>query len=55
MQKQELLKKYPDKEDKLLVSKLLDGLSKRDTTNKVTTTDFLNMHEKSICQEILQI
>ena len=55
MQKQDLLKKYPDKEDKLLISKLLDELDKRDNSNKIATTDFLNMHEKSICQEILQI
>ncbi len=55
MQKQEILKKYSTKEDKLLISKLLDKIGERDRANKIVTTDFLNMHEKSICQEALKI
>lgn len=54
MQKQEILKSYPEPEDKLLVSKLLDKINDRDLRNKIVTTEFLNMHEKSICEEILK-
>ena len=54
MQKQEILKNYPEQEDKLLVSKLLDKINESDIRNKIATTDFLNMHEKSIVQEILK-
>ena len=54
MQKQEILKNYPDQEDKLLVSKLLDKIVERDTRNNIVATDFLNMHEKSIIREVLR-
>ena len=54
MQKQEIIKKYPEQEDKLLVSKLLDKISERDMKNNIVITDFLNIHEKAIVKEILQ-
>ncbi len=54
MNKQEILKSYPDEEDKLLVAKLLDKIVDRDTRNNVVATDFLNMHEKSIVKEVLK-
>lgn len=55
MQKQEILKSYPDAEDKLLVSKLLDKITERDTRNNIVATDFLNMHEKAILREVLKM
>lgn len=54
MQKQEILKNYPDQEDKLMVSKLLDKIVERDTRNNIVSTDFLNMHEKSIIREVIK-
>ena len=54
MQKQEILKNYTEQEDKLLASKLLDRINERDLRNKIATTEFLNIHEKSICEEILK-
>ncbi len=54
MQKQEILRNYIEQEDKLLVSKLLDKITERDARGKIVTTDFLNMHEKSIVNEVLQ-
>ena len=54
MQRQEILKNYPDEEDKLLVSKLLDRINDRDTRNKIAVTDFLNIHEKAVVKEVLK-
>lgn len=53
MQKQEILKSYSEEEDKLLVAKIIDKIKERDCRNKIATTDFLNLHERGICQELL--
>ncbi len=52
MDKQELLIKY-NNEDKLLISKLLDKINETKRQNKITVTDFLNLYEQKILQEIL--
>lgn len=52
MNKQELLKKY-NEEDKLLLSKILDKIKYAKEKNKISNTDFLNMYEQKIVQEIL--
>ncbi len=54
MQKQEIIKKYQTPEDKLLVSKILDKINERDNKNKISTTDFLNIHERVIVEELLK-
>ena len=54
MLKQEILKKYPEHEDKILVSKLLDKIKERDEKNKIGSLDFLNIHEIAICEEVLK-
>ena len=54
MQKQEILKKYQEPDEKLLVSKLMDKINERNLKNKIVTTDFLNIHEKTIYEEILK-
>ena len=41
MEKQEIINKYKNDEDKLLVSKLLDKIKWARTKNKITNTDFL--------------
>lgn len=47
------LKNYSDQEDKIFIAKILDKIKERDCRNKIATTDFLNLHEKSVCQELL--
>lgn len=53
MQKQELVKSY-EEEDKLFIAKLLDKINKRDCQNRIVETEFLNLHEKIICEEFLK-
>ena len=54
MDKQQLLKKYNNPEDKLLISKLLDQEELSKTKNKITTTDFLDLHEQYLLEKILK-
>ena len=54
MNKQEILAKYEKEEDKLLVSKLLDKIEFVEKKNTVETTDFLDMHQKSILEKVLK-
>lgn len=51
--KEKLLKAYENKEERLLVSKLLDDINKFESKEVVITTDFLNIHEKEIAISIL--
>ena len=53
MNKEELLKKYPKEEDKLLISKLLDKIENCKTKNKPENTEFLDLYEKSILTKII--
>jgi len=55
MEKQDLLKKYPSEEDKLLVSKILDKIKMVDTKNYLACTDFLNLHEQIVAEQVLKI
>ncbi len=41
-------------EDKLLTAKVLDKIAYCKTKNKITYTDFLNIHEKTIVKQILK-
>ncbi len=54
MQKHEIIKKYQDSEDKIFVSRLLDKINERDNKNRISTTDFLNIHERAIAEDILK-
>lgn len=54
MDKQEILKKYNKPEDKLLISKLLDQEEICRCKNKITTTDFLDLHEQYLLEKILK-
>ena len=54
MQKQDILKKYPNQEDRLIISKLLDKIKERDRKNKICSTDFLGIHERAVCEEVLK-
>lgn len=55
MQKNDIINKYNDEEDKLLVAKILDKIKLAKTRNQIVYTDFLNMHQKVISQEILKM
>ena len=54
MDKQNILKKYNNPEDKLLISKLLDQEELSRKNNKITSTDFLNLNEEYILKNILK-
>ena len=55
MEKQELLRKYPNEEDKLSISKILDKIKAVENRNYLVYTDFLNLREQKITEEILNI
>lgn len=55
MEKIEILNKYNNEEERLLVSKILDKIKSSKTKNKIENTDFLNMYQKKISKEILNI
>lgn len=54
MNKQELINKYKNEEDKLLVSKILDKIKLAKTKNQITNTEFLDMYQKKVTEEVLQ-
>ena len=51
MNKQEMIKKYKE-EDKLLVAKLLDKLEMSHKRGKITNTDFLDLAQRKIVENI---
>lgn len=55
MSKPEILEKYSKPEEKLLVSKLLDRVELCKKRNVITTTDFLDLYQKSIVEKVLKI
>lgn len=55
MNKSEILEKYPKQEDKLLISKLLDKIELCRKRNIITTTEFLDLYQKSIVEKVLKI
>ena len=54
MNKQEILNKYDNEEDKLLVSKVLDKLEFVQKKNSIETTNFLDMHQKTVAEKVLK-
>lgn len=54
MNRQEILNKYENEDDRLLVSKLLDKIEFVQKKNSVESTDFLDMHQKSILEKVLK-
>lgn len=54
MNKQEILKKYPKEEDKLLISKVLDKIQFTKTKNQVQFTDFLDGYQQKIIKQLLE-
>lgn len=54
MNRQELLNKYANEDDRLLVSKLLDKIEFVQKKNTIENTDFLDMHQKSTLEKVLK-
>lgn len=55
MEKQEILNKYSQKEDKILVSQIIDRIQLASKRNKIEVTDFLDSRQLQISNEILQL
>ena len=51
----EILEGYKNNEEKLFVAKILDKIRLSKTRNKIVNTDFLDMHQKKLCEEILNM
>lgn len=54
MEKQEILNKYSEKQDKLLVSQILDRVNLSNKRNKIEDTDFLDSRQIQIAIEVLK-
>lgn len=46
--------KIANEEDKLFIAKIINKLEQRDLKNKITSTDFLNLHEKRLCEDLIK-
>lgn len=55
MEKQELLSKYSEKQDKVLVSQIIDRINFSSKRNKIEATDFLDIRQIQITQEVLKL
>lgn len=53
MNKTDLLNKFSNTEDKYFVAKILDQLEMTNKRRKVTNTDFLDLHKKSIAIDVM--
>lgn len=53
MNKSDLLNKYSNAEDKLLISKVLDKIKFCETRNKITNTNFLDARGQNIVESLL--
>ena len=54
MIKSNVLTKYSNQEDKLLISKILDKIKICETRNKITNTNFLDSRQQKLILELLQ-
>lgn len=55
MDKTATLNRYSNEEDRLLAAKILDKIKLAKTKNQIVNTDFLDMYQKRISQEILNM
>lgn len=54
MNRQEILNKYDNEEDRILVSKLLDRIEFVEKKNNVENTEFLSLHQIEILEKVLK-
>ena len=50
-----ILNKYSNEEDRLFVAKIIDKINFAKTRNQIVATDFLDMYQKKIAQEVINI
>lgn len=55
MNKQAILQKYNKDEERILVSKVLDKIEISNKKNKIVNTDFLNLYQRKIAQNVLDM
>lgn len=55
MDKTTILNRYSNEEDRLFAAKILDKIKLAKTKNQIVNTDFLDMYQKRISQEVLNI
>ena len=53
MNKSDLLNKYPNAEDKILISKVFDKIKFCETRNKIINTNFLDARQQNIVTNLL--
>ena len=53
MNKADILLKYPNPEDKILISKILDKIRFCQTRNKITATNFLDSRQQNLVSKLL--
>lgn len=54
MNKQEILEEYKNKEDKLLLAKVVDKIEFLKSRNKIVSSDFLNLYEQELIDKFLK-
>ena len=54
MNKQELLNNYKRQEDKMLLAQVLDKIEQMGKSQKIESTDFLDMYQVSLVQNFLK-
>ena len=52
MNREAILNKYSNEEDRLFVAKIIDKINFAKTRNQIVATDFLDMYQKKIAQEL---
>lgn len=55
MNKQEILNKYKNEEDKLLISKMIDQMEFCNKRNKIQNTDFLDERQQILLEKVLKL
>ena len=55
MNREAILNKYSNEEDRLFVAKIIDKINFAKTRNQIVATDFLDMYQKKIAQEVINI
>lgn len=53
MNKKEILNKYKNEEERLLVSKIIDKINNTKKRNKIVTTDFMDLYQQEIAKNTL--
>lgn len=54
MDRDAILNRYQNEEERLFVSKILDKINQTKTRNQITNTDFLSMYEQKLSRKILE-